>query len=244
MTPPMLHIENLAIHRGTYRILLPRLSLARGEVAAITGASGCGKSTLLEMIGLILRPERLDRYELGDEADAATPDAAPLDIAALLREDRQARLADLRAQRLGFVPQSGGLLPFLDVRRNIELPRRMLGLPASGERVEEAIEQLGLQPLLHKKPAQLSIGERQRASFVRAIAHEPDLLLADEPTAALDPLQARRLFELIVETTQRLRIATLLVSHDWGLLRACAIRRLLGVPDADNNGGTVFRDAS
>ncbi|WP_198318986.1 ABC transporter ATP-binding protein [Azotobacter chroococcum] len=237
----MLHIENLAIHRGTYRILLPRLSLARGEVAAITGASGCGKSTLLEMIGLILRPERLDRYELTSDEDDG---AAPLDIAALLREDRQARLADLRAQRLGFVPQSGGLLPFLDVRRNIELPRRMLGLPASGERVEEAIEQLGLQPLLHKKPAQLSIGERQRASFVRAIAHEPDLLLADEPTAALDPLQARRLFELIVETTQRLRIATLLVSHDWGLLRACAIRRLLGVPDADNNGGTVFRDAS
>ncbi|WP_169531341.1 ABC transporter ATP-binding protein [Azotobacter chroococcum] len=237
----MLHIENLAIHRGTYRILLPRLSLARGEVAAITGASGCGKSTLLEMIGLILRPERLDRYELTSDEDDG---AAPLDIAALLREDRQARLADLRAQRLGFVPQSGGLLPFLDVRRNIELPRRMLGLPASGERVEEAIEQLGLQPLLHKKPAQLSIGERQRASFVRAIAHEPDLLLADEPTAALDPLQARRLFELIVETTQRLRIATLLVSHDWGLLRACAIRRLVGVPDADNNGGTVFRDAS
>ncbi|WP_208599215.1 ABC transporter ATP-binding protein [Azotobacter beijerinckii] len=235
----MLHIENLAIHRGTYRILLPRLSLARGEVAAITGASGCGKSTLLEMIGLILRPECLDRYELtGGEG------ATPLDIAALLREDRQARLADLRAQRLGFVPQSGGLLPFLDVRRNIELPRRMLGLPASSERVEEAIEQLGLQPLLHKKPAQLSIGERQRASFVRAIAHEPDLLLADEPTAALDPLQARRLFELIVETTQRLRIATLLVSHDWGLLRACAIRRLVGVPDAENNGGTVFRDAA
>ncbi|GAB3395705.1 ABC transporter ATP-binding protein [Azotobacter armeniacus] len=238
----MLQIDNLAIHRGTYRILLPRLSLRRGEVAAITGASGCGKSTLLEMIGLILRPERLDRYTLGDEDEADA--AAPLDIAALLREDRQARLADLRAQRLGFVPQSGGLLPFLDVRQNIELPRRMLGLPATGERVEEAIEHLGLRPLLHKKPAQLSLGERQRASFVRAIAHEPDLLLADEPTAALDPIQARRLFELIVKTTQRLRIATLLVSHDWGLLRACAIRRLVGVPDAENNGGTVFRDAA
>lgn len=240
MTPPMLHIENLAIHRGTYRILLPRLSLARGEVAAITGASGCGKSTLLEMIGLILRPERLDRYELTNGEGAG---AASLDIAALLREDRQARLADLRAQCLGFVPQSGGLLPFLDVRQNIALPRRMLGLPASGERVEEAIEHLGLKPLLHKKPAQLSLGERQRASFVRAIAHEPDLLLADEPTAALDPLQARRLFELIIETTQRLRIATLLVSHDWGLLRACAIRRLVGVPQSGDD-GTVFHDAA
>jgi len=239
MTLPMLHIENLAIHRGAYRIHLPRLSLAHGEVAAITGASGCGKSTLLEMIGLILRPEQLDCYELteGDEA------AAPLDIAALLRDDRQAQLADLRAQRLGFVPQSGGLLPFLDVRHNIALPRRMLGLPESGERVEEAIERLGLQPLLHKKPAQLSIGERQRVSFVRAIAHEPDLLLADEPTAALDPQQARRLFELIVETTRRLRIATLLVSHDWALLRACGIRRLVGVAERDG-GGTVFRDAA
>ena len=79
----MLHIENLAIHRGTYRIFLPRLSLARGEVAAITGASGCGKSTLLEMIGLILRPERLDRYELTSDEDDGD---APLDIAALLRQ--------------------------------------------------------------------------------------------------------------------------------------------------------------
>jgi len=234
----MLHIENLAIHRGAYRILLPSLSLARGEVLAITGASGCGKSTLLEMIGLILRPERLDRYQLGD-GEGGT---APLDVAALLHGDRQARLADLRAQRLGFVPQSGGLLPFLDVRGNIALPRRMLGLPAGGEGVEAAVERLGLRPLLDKKPAQLSIGERQRVSFVRAIAHEPDLLLADEPSAALDPLQARKLFELIVETSQRLGIAALLVSHDWALLRSCGIRRLVGVPESGGT-GTVFRDA-
>ena len=236
----MLHIENMRIRRGAdYQISLPHLSLGRGEVAAITGASGCGKSTLLEMIGLILRPDALGQFQLGD--------AGGLDVAALLREDRQAQMADIRAQRLGFVLQSGGLLPFLSVRQNIELPRRMLGLPGKSELVDEAIGRLRLQPLLGKLPAQLSIGERQRVSFVRAIAHEPDLLLADEPTAALDPLQARRLFELIIEIVQRFQIAALLVTHDWDLVRDCAIRNIVGTlqggaADASAD-GTVFHDA-
>lgn len=232
----MLHIEDMRIQRGAdYRIALPCLTLRRGEVAAITGASGCGKSTLLEMIGLILRPQHLAQYRLGD-ADGQ-------DVAALLRDNRQAQMADIRAQRLGFVLQSGGLLPFLSVRQNIALPRRMLGLPVKSERVDEAIERLDLKPLLAKLPAQLSIGERQRVSFVRAIAHEPDLLLADEPTAALDPLQARRLFELIIEIAQRFQIAALLVTHDWDLVRDCAIRNIVGTPDP-HAAGTVFHDAT
>lgn len=237
----MLHIEDMCIQRGAgYRIALPRLRLQRGEVAAITGASGCGKSTLLEMIGLILRPGQLGSFRLGDIDE--------LDVAGLLRDDRQAQLADIRAQRLGFVLQTGGLLPFLSVRRNIELPRRMLGLAAGSELVDEAVDRLQLRPLLGKRPAQLSVGERQRAAFVRAIAHEPDLLLADEPTAALDPLQARRLFELIIEIVQRFRIAALLVTHDWNLVRDCAIRNIAGdLSCAGANGtanGTVFHDAA
>jgi len=230
----MLQIEDMSIRRGAdYRISLPRLTLARGEVAAITGASGCGKSTLLEMIGLILRPEQLGRYQLGD--------ADGLDVAALVQADQQSRLADIRAQHLGFVLQTGGLLPFLTVRQNIELPRRMLGLPAKSERVEEAIARLRLQALLDKRPAQLSIGERQRCSFVRAIAHEPDLLLADEPTAALDPHQARNLFELIAEIAQRFQIAALLVTHDWDLVHDCGIRNIVGT--LQDGKSTVFHDA-
>ncbi|MCU1719268.1 ABC transporter ATP-binding protein [Pseudomonas sp. 5P_3.1_Bac2] len=231
----MLQIANLGIQRGAnYHISLPRLSLGRGEVAAITGASGCGKSTMLEMIGLILRPEQLGSFTLGD-SDA-------LNVAALIEGDEQAKLADIRAQRLGFVLQTGGLLPFLSVRQNIELPRRMLGLPAHSELVEEAIGRLRLQALLAKLPAQLSIGERQRVAFVRAIAHEPDLLLADEPTAALDPQQARNLFELIIDLVQRFQIAALIVTHDWDLVQDCAIRNIVGT--LQNGTGTVFHDRS
>ncbi len=235
----MLRIEGMATVRGegsqSYRVMLPSLTLQRGEVAAITGPSGCGKSTLLEMIGLILTPAQLQAFTLGD--------APAVDVAALLQQDAQAPLADLRARKLGFVLQTGGLLPFLSVRHNIELPRRMSGLPAKSDLVEDAIARLNLIPLLDKLPRQLSIGERQRVSFVRAIAHQPDLLLADEPTAALDPIQARKLFELIIEIVQHFRIAALLVSHDWDLVRACGLRNIIGTPVVDDHQGTVFRDA-
>jgi putative ABC transport system ATP-binding protein len=237
----MLRVEGMGIARGagslSYRVTLPALSLKRGEVAAITGPSGCGKSTLLEMIGLILTPTRLHTFTLGD-ADA-------VNVAGFLQRDEQAPLADLRARRLGFVLQTGGLLPFLNVRRNIELPRRICGLGTHSDLVDDAIDRLGLRHLLDKTPRQLSIGERQRVAFVRAIAHQPDLLLADEPTAALDPFQARRLFELIIDIVQRFQIAALLVTHDWDLVRDCTIRNIAGVADnSGNSRGTVFRDAA
>jgi putative ABC transport system ATP-binding protein len=237
----MLRIEGMGMERGTgshsYRVALPLLTLERGEVAAITGPSGCGKSTLLEMIGLILTPARLHTFTLGD--------AGAVNVADLLQRDEQAALADLRARRLGFVLQTGGLLPFLDVRRNIELPRRICGLGTHSELVDDAIARLELRYLLDKTPRQLSIGERQRVAFVRAIAHQPDLLLADEPTAALDPFQARRLFELIIDIVQRFQIAALLVTHDWDLVRDCTIRNIAGVADNDGDSkGTEFRDAA
>jgi putative ABC transport system ATP-binding protein len=237
----MLRIEGMAIERGTgshsYRVALPALNLKRGEVAAITGPSGCGKSTLLEMIGLILTPDQLHVFTLGD--------ATAVNVAGFLQRDEQAPLADLRAHRLGFVLQTGGLLPFLNVRQNIELPRRINGLATQSELVDDAIARLELGYLLDKRPGQLSIGERQRVAFVRAIAHQPDLLLADEPTAALDPFQARRLFELIIDMVQRFQIAALLVTHDWDLVRDCNIRNIAGVADDNgNNRGTVFHDAA
>lgn len=235
----MLHIEGMGITRGAgsqaYQVSLPSLHLQRGEVVAITGPSGCGKSTLLEMLGLILTPAQLTTYRLGD--------SPVFDVAACIHQNQQTTLADLRARRLGFVLQSGGLLPFLSVRDNITLSRRLGGLPAHSDGVNDAIARLQLQPLLDKLPRQLSIGERQRVAFVRAIAHQPDLLLADEPTAALDPLQARKLFELIIDIARQFQIAALLVSHDWDLVRSCGIRNIIGVA-APGQQGSVFREAA
>jgi len=222
----MLQLQGLKIKRGDFVIELPRLHLAAGEVCALVGESGCGKSTVLEVLGLILRPQSIKRFVLDG-----------LDITSLL--DDEAKLTAIRAHRLGFVLQTGALLPFLTVRQNIELPRRLLKLAPNSALIDEALVQLKLQDLLDKRPAQLSIGERQRVAFVRAIAHKPKLLLADEPTAALDPPTALALFELIIELAQRFNIATLLVSHDWALVKQCKIRALRG---QTQNGGTVFTD--
>ena len=163
--------------------------MARGDVLAVVGGSGCGKSTLLEGIGLLLKPERVRAYALGENVD----------VAALLGRDDEPALAALRASRIGFVLQTGGLLPYLSVRENILLPRRLLSLPADGERVRHAIEVLSLGRLLEKRPAHLSIGERQRVAVVRALSHDPDVLLADEPTSALDPDNAGKLFQLFID---------------------------------------------
>lgn len=234
----MLQISHLNVQRGegtqAFSVSLPHLQLVRGEVAAITGPSGCGKSTLLEMVGLILAPDQVAAFQLG------TDDS--LDIAALLKRKQQEALAGVRARYLGFVLQTGGLLPYLSVRQNLELPRRLARLPRSSNLIQHTIERLGLQHLLDKKPHQLSIGERQRSAFVRAIAHEPILLLADEPTAALDPVQASKLFDLIVEISRNFNIAALIVTHDWDLVRNRGIRNISGHPLSANKRGTEFRD--
>ncbi|MBI0552267.1 ABC transporter ATP-binding protein [Pectobacterium parmentieri] len=187
-----------------YRVSLPEFVLSRGDIAALVGPSGCGKSTLLEMMGTLLRPARLKEYRLG-ELDIATP---------LLAED-EARLSTIRARALGFMLQHGGLLPWLSVAENIHLTRQLVGMTTHQEWLDDAIDRLGIRSLLAKMPSQLSIGERQRVAFIRAIAHQPRLLLADEPTAALDPDNAERLFALMIEMVRTLDMAVIIVSHDW-----------------------------
>lgn len=163
----MLDIKNLLVRRGegalAHHVRLGQLQLGAGEIIAITGESGSGKSTLLEAIGLLLAPVELERFSLG---------AAPAqDIARLLSTDDQPALAAVRSRHLGFILQSGGLLPFLTVRDNISLPRRLLGMSAWSAHIDHAVEVLRLQGLLDKQPQALSIGERQRVACVRAIAH-------------------------------------------------------------------------
>lgn len=216
----MLHIQNLSIKRGVgeqaHTVVLDNLALQRGEIMAITGASGCGKSTLLESIGLLLKPEKLSRYDLG----------SPSIELHNWHQQPEPLTARLRAEKIGFILQSGGLIPYLSVRDNIELPRRILGKKGSSEHIQHAIEQLGIEKLQSKLPAALSIGERQRVAFVRAIAHKPQLLLADEPTAALDPLHAQALFKLFTQIVTKLNISALVVSHDWDLVQQFGLQQL------------------
>jgi len=235
----MLDINNLLVRRGegaqAHHVRLPNLQVAAGEILAITGESGSGKSTLLEAIGLLLAPVELGRFRLGLPPAGAA--AQTLDIDQLLARDDQPALAAVRSRHLGFILQSGGLLPFLTVRDNISLPRRLLGMSPHSEHVDHAVDVLRLQGLLEKQPQALSIGERQRVACVRAIAHEPLLLLADEPTAALDPHSARRLFELLLSLVSSLGLSALVVSHDWALLKDFGLPRLGAI---SRQGETLF----
>lgn len=229
----MLDIKNLLVRRGegaqAHHVRLPHLQVRAGEILAITGESGSGKSTLLEAIGLLLAPVELERFRLGPTHDQ--------DIAQLLATDDQPALAAVRSRHLGFILQSGGLLPFLSVRDNISLPRRLLGMQAKSDHIDHAVDVLRLQGLLDKQPQALSIGERQRVACVRAIAHEPLLLLADEPTAALDPHSARRLFELLLSLVSSMGLSALVVSHDWALLKDFGLPRLGAI---NHLGETLF----
>ncbi|WP_130834841.1 ABC transporter ATP-binding protein [[Erwinia] mediterraneensis] len=240
----MLHIEDLCVVRGqgaqAHHVTLPQLRLRPGQAVAITGESGCGKSTLLEAIGLLLRPASIGRFALHDEK--------PLDVAALLNNNQQAELADIRARHLGFVLQNGGLLPFLNVQDNIRLPCQLLGRAPDKAMLSRVIDALKLGPLLGKFPTQLSFGERQRTAFARAIMHRPGLVLADEPTAALDPHNAQQLFSLFIDLVIQEGLMALVVCHDWPLVQRfnlpCLVARIdseaAGPSEAQARRGTHF----
>lgn len=205
----------MSVTRGSgdnlFQVCLPRLDLADGEVLAIQGKSGCGKSTLLEMIGLILTPHKLTRFQLGGNTHF-------LDLHDLILQQSQSQLAEIRARKIGFMLQNGGLLPFLTVSQNIALPNQLLSQQADQLWLDFLYQELGITHLLNKYPKQLSIGERQRVAFIRAVAHKPMLLLADEPTSALDPYHAEKLFGLILKLVEYQRISVLMVTHDWDLI--------------------------
>lgn len=206
-----------------YSLVIPALALRAGEQVAIVGPSGCGKSTLLDLLALVLAPDQVGHFEFN-----------AIDIGSLWRADQQSRLAQLRSQHLGYVLQTGGLLGFLDVRGNIALSRQLLGLKDDGS-VARLAEQLEISDQLAKKPSALSVGQRQRVSCARALAHTPQLVLADEPTASLDPLNAERVMHALLAQAHEHRAACVIATHDEPLARASGlqIRRISCRRDAD-----------
>ncbi len=209
-----------------FRLEVPHLAVRRGECVAVTGPSGSGKSTLLDLLGLVLAPDRSEVFVLSPEPGAA------IDVARLWRSHDRNALAAARARHIGYVLQTGGLLPFMPAIDNIRLSRDLLGLGSDDGLVERLIEALGIRRLLRKKPQALSIGERQRVAIARALAHRPALLLADEPTAALDPGQAVGVMKLLLALVREFRITAVIVSHDWDLISTLGLRRVLAQPVA------------
>lgn len=231
----LLDVRGLVCRRGEgaagFRLEVPELRLQTGEAVALVGPSGCGKSTLLDALGLVLRPKAYAAFHLADGRGGRD------DIGALWDRGAQDALARLRAGRIGYVLQTGGLLPFLTVRANIALSTELLGIGAAMTgHVERVIEALGLGRLLNKKPGALSIGERQRVAIARALAHRPPLLLADEPTAALDPDNAGRVMALMLGLVRDLGVTAVVVSHDWDLVSRFGLRRIEAVAAASPDG--------
>lgn len=179
------------------------VAVQQGEMLAIVGASGAGKSTLLHVMGALDRPTR-GRVTIGG-----------VDLSGLGDEE----LARLRNEKVGFVFQFHHLLREFSAVENVMMPLRIAGwTPARAEkRATELLERVGLGRRMSHRPAQLSGGEQQRTAVARALAIDPAVLLADEPSGNLDHANAERLHALFEELSRDLEIAMVIVTHNRAL---------------------------
>jgi putative ABC transport system ATP-binding protein len=190
------------------------LSFPRGSYLAITGPSGSGKSTLMNILGGLDRPTS-GQYLFEDE------DVSHLD------DDG---LAHFRNQRIGFVFQSFQLLPRYSALQNVELPMVYAGIEVKErrERAAEMLAKVGLADRQHHRPTQMSGGQQQRVAIARSLANSPDLLLADEPTGALDSSTGKDVMALFEQLNSE-GLTVILVTHDANV--AARARRRVGFRD-------------
>ena len=189
------------------------LALAAGEVAALVGPSGSGKSSLLHIVGLLEKP-----------------DGGAISLRGQLIEmDNDRARTAMRLQHIGFVYQDHNLLPEFSAQENIALPARLAG-QGRDDAMQNALvslERLGLADRADHLPSQLSGGEQQRVAIVRALANQPSLVLADEPTGSLDGAAGEKVADLLLEEAKTQNAAVLLATHDLDLAaRADRIVRL------------------
>lgn len=177
----------------------PALALPAGSSTAIVGPSGCGKSTLLGMLAGLAQPAQ------GAVSIGAT------DLTRLT----EARRTAFRKTRIGMVYQADNLLPFLTVAQNIRLQLALCGDTEQAEaRTAALLRSLGLHDLADRLPEQLSGGQRSRVAVARAIVHRPVVILADEPTGALDHANAEAVVDVVLAARQHLNATLVIVTHD------------------------------
>ena len=202
----MIHLQN--IHKtyrgGTNLHVLKGISLdiRRGEFVSIMGASGSGKSTLLNILGI------LDDYDEGTyELDGT-----------LIRNLSEVRAADFRNRMIGFIFQSFNLIPFKDAMENVALPLFYQGVPRRRRNALalEYLDKLGLKDWAHHKPSELSGGQKQRVAIARALITQPKIILADEPTGALDSKTSVEVLQILKQLHQE-GMTIVVVTHESGV---------------------------
>ncbi len=174
------------------------LQIVRGQFTVLLGPSGSGKSTLLNLLAMLDKPTSGKIFIDGQEITALKSESA-----------RSA----LRLKKMGFVFQFDGLLPEFSLLENVEIPALMAGAP-NPQKAQQLLENLGLGKMSHKLPADLSGGEKQRASIARALRNDPPLLLADEPTGNLDAARKDQVFEDFARLSHEKGLTILMVTHD------------------------------
>ena len=189
--------ENLNVLHGL------NLSLDKGEMVALVGPSGAGKSTLLQLIGLL------------DTPTGGTIEIAGKNVTGMKDDER----TKLRQGFIGFVYQFHYLQPEFSAIENVILPQMIAGktYEAAERRATGLLQSLGLDHRLTHRPARLSGGEQQRVAMARALANQPKILLADEPTGNLDPKTSAEVFEILIELVRDAGIGALIATHNMDL---------------------------
>jgi putative ABC transport system ATP-binding protein len=212
MTEPVIAAEGVTKALRAGDVLTPvlrgvSLSIPRGAFAAIVGPSGCGKTTFLSLLGAL------------DRADGGILVVDGVDLMQLEGTRREA----YQREKIGLVLQFFNLLPTLDALENVETALEYLPLTAASRRAraKDYLDRVGLADAAAKFPAQLSGGMQQRVAVARALAREPAVLLADEPTGSLDRKNGARVFELIASLQRSMGITCVMVTHDPDLAARC-----------------------
>jgi len=220
------HLQEVQFRRkqgdSAFELNVQHLEMGRGEFNFVVGESGCGKSTLLDGLGLLLKPHGAERFDFSPTSSGANINVNRLSERGILR---------LRRSHIGQVLQSGGLIPSFTVGENVLLSAQIAKAKISRAWHMEVLERLDLAGTLSRRPAQLSGGQRQRVAIARAVLHRPSLILADEPTAAVDQPRAVEICEIFRGLTKESGCTVIMVTHNQELAAHFADRTLfLGPP--------------
>src|SRR6202167_1740899 len=199
---------NLSLGRGATRVHILRnidLNIGRGEAVGLLGPSGSGKSTLLMVMTGLERPDSGSIMVAGEE----------------LRDLDEDALARFRGRSIGIVFQSFHLIPTMTALENVAVPLELAGVSDALSRAERELAAVGLSARIHHYPAELSGGEPQRVALARALAHNPAVVVADEPTGNLDETTGREVIELLFRGHNERGTTLILVTHDTALAARC-----------------------